>query len=552
MHARSLLITTSLLSVLCSFAQEPGVKPGKPFQKTIKGSSGGDLQFVIGGLAGTDGRAVLFVQEGLAHKLVRLDASLQPTDEVALSQIAFDGKKWDGITPIINGNEMHVLFVSNGKKSCDLAVANVELSGPLTVSTFQKVATFDQPFTFDPEIAISRKSLPDLIIYDNGAAYDHTDRVAVSPDGSHYLIDYCTRDTKGNKKFWYAVLNKDFTAAWSGVKDLPFPDSRSKIHQVMLDNNGRIILLTYVFTCASPEQMSDKQCHEMHLTVLDRKGEKMKDMLVDKDFVSSARACVLSDGGLMLGVRYGALTGQAGELLRIDTAITKLKNTPLVDQRVPAIHKVKLTTFGSPDADPKKKTSASRATAKTPDEIVDVLPAWDGGALLIEEFHDPEMQINVGDAIAMRHLNGAIRATYVDAHDSIRWQQTVDRAFMTTAGEAFESIGYSLNNDGLLIAYNTTPGGLAAINAPAEVEGDAKKSKKDKTPVAEPSALHVAMIGRDGKMILDKSVMIPPKGFTECPMSLVTNADHSAAWISSFDRDKSHNYLEVDPAVLVK
>ena len=130
------------------------------------------------------------------------------------------------------------------------------------------------------------------------------------------------------------------------MPDLPFPDLRSKVHQIALDNSGRILLLTYVFTCASEERMSDKQCHEMHLTAISAQGAKMKDMLVDKNFVSSARFCAMNDGKIMLGVRYGALTGEPGVLLQIDTAITKLKPTPLVDQRVATIRKVKLTTFG--------------------------------------------------------------------------------------------------------------------------------------------------------------------------------------------------------------
>ena len=415
------------------------------------------------------------------------------------------------------------------------------------------MATFEGTNTYDPEVTTSRKSLPDFIIYDNGMAYDQQERIVRSPDGAHFLLNYYTRDTKGNKKLWYNCLDKNFKSEWAGVKDLPFPDLRSKVHQIALDNSGRILLLTYVFTCASEERMSDKQCHEMHLTAISAQGAKMKDMLIDKNFVSSARFCAMNDGKIMLGVRYGALTGEPGVLLQIDTAITKLKPTPLVDQRVATIRKVKLTTFGAPATDPKKKTTATRATAKVPDEVVDVLPAWDGGALLIEEFHDPEMQVSIGDGVAMRHLNGALRATYVDAHDSIRWQQTVDRSFMTTAGEPYESIGYALNDEGLLLFFNNTPGGLAAIIAPAEPEDDSKKKdKKDKAPMAEPSALHAAMISRDGKVIAEKSIALPPTGFTECPMSLVTNADHSAAWISAFDRDKSHTYIEVDTRALVK
>ena len=140
MNARSFILITSLLLVSFTFAQDAVVKQGKPFIKTQKGSTGADVHFVVNGIAGTDGRAVLFVEEGLAHKLVRLDMNLQPSEEVTLQQLTFDGKKWDGIASIVSGNEMHVLFASNGKKAAELGIANVELSGPLAISGFHSVA----------------------------------------------------------------------------------------------------------------------------------------------------------------------------------------------------------------------------------------------------------------------------------------------------------------------------------------------------------------------------------------------------------------------------
>ncbi len=56
----------------------------------------------------------------------------------------------------------------------------------------------------------------------------------------------------------------------------------------------------------------------------------------------------------------------------------------------------------------------------------------------------------MGDATAIRTLHGAIRATWLDATDSIRWQQTVDRAFMTTSGESYGSAGRYVSIHGTL------------------------------------------------------------------------------------------------------
>ena len=149
--------------------------------------------------------------------------------------------------------------------------------------------------------------------------------------------------------------------------------------------------------------------------------------------------------------------------------MAKLKATPVVDQRVPAIRRAKLSTFGLPDDGSGKKPTGSRA-AKVPDEVIELLPAW-GGTLLIEGFRDQDMQVPFGDAMAIRTLHGAIRATWLDNTDSVRWQRTVDRAFMTTAGEAYGSAAFQLLPEGLLLAFNTTPGGIPAWFASAANAG---------------------------------------------------------------------------------
>lgn len=541
---RSTLLALLVCASACTFAQE-AMRPGGTYTKTVKGLEG-DVQLVANGITDLSGRPVLFMMEGNGYRAVRLGADMKPSEDLSLAQQTFDGAKWDAVSSIVADDKLHILFVSNTKKSADYGIGRLNTEGALAIQDFHRVATFDHPNAFDPSNTTCRKTLPDLILFDSGASYDQSERIVASPDGQHYLVNHYTTLQKGKKKFWFACLDKSFQKEWSGMAELPFEDLNSDIHELVLDNSGRIILLTYLF-CGDPARQGDKLCHETHLTMLKDQGTRMKDLMLDKDFVSSARVLPKDDGKILVAMRYGALTGIPGAVVSIDTAMAKLKATPVVDQRVPAIRKTKLTTFGVPDDGSGKKPTGSRAT-KVPDEIIDLIPAWNRGTLLIEGFRDQDLQVQLGDATAIRTLHGAVRATYFDATDSIRWQQTVDRAFMTTAGEAYGSFAFKLLPEGLLLAYNDTPGGIAEIN---NSYADASGKKKDKPPV-EKSQLKLAMIPSKGGAPKEKVVGKPEGDFTICPMTMVRSRAGDKLWIKAYDRGTQHQFVEVDPGVLEK
>lgn len=542
---RSTLLALLVCASACTFAQE-AMRPGGTYSKTVKGLEG-DVQLVANGITDLSGHPVLFMMEGNGYRAVRLGADMKPSEDLSLAQQTFDGAKWDAVSSIVADDKLHILFVSNTKKSADYGIGRLNTEGAFAIQDFHRVATFEYPNEFDPSTTTCRKTLPDLILFDSGASYDQSERIVASPDGQHYLVNHYTTLQKGNKKFWFTCLDKSFQKEWSGVAELPFEDLNSDIHQIVLDNSGRIILLTYNFPCGDQGRAGDKLCHETHLTVIKDQGAHVKDLLLEKDFVSSARVMAKDNGKLLIAVRYGALTGQPGFVVSLDTMMAKLKPTPLMDQRVPAIRKMKLTTFGVPDDGSGKKPSGTRA-AKVPDEIIDLIPAWNGGSLLIEGFRDQDLQVQLGDATAIRTLHGAVRATYFDATDSIRWQQTVDRAFMTTAGEAYGSAAFKLLPEGLLLAYNDTPGGLTEIN---NSYADASGKKKEKSPV-EKSQLKLAMIPSSGGAPKEKVVGKPEGDFTICPMTMVRSSTGDKLWIKAYDRGTQHQFVEVDTGVLEK
>lgn len=541
-----LLSLLAIGAALPAFAQDAGTQEGAPFSRTNK-SLPGDLHLVTGGTVDAQGAPILLAQEGLVCKAVRLGTDLAPAEEVSLAQQAFDGAKWDAVCGLPDASGYHILLVSNTKKTADLGIATLTTDGPLALADFHRVGSFPEPCTFDPGTTTCRKTLPDLILFDNGAFYDQQERLVRSPNGQHYLVNYYTHDKKGNKKFWYICLDKELRPEWSGEKELPFEDVNSDVHEISIDDDGRILVLTYVFTCGTPDRASDKLCHEVHLTLLSDQGVHMKDLLLDKDFVSSARILPRPGGRVLMAMRYGALTGEAGALIALDSAVTKLKPTPLVDQRVPVVHKTKLTPFGMPATDNTKKPAGGSRNAKVPDEVVELLPAWDGGVLLVEGFRDPEMQVPMGDATAIRQLHGALRVSYLDARDSVRWQTTVDRLFLTTAGEAYGSAGLAVAPNGILLVFNTTPGGLTAINASYAGLADEGK-KKSKEVIVEPSELHAAWIDKDGKLASNSTLATPSERFTYCPMTLVTDAAVDNAWLKGYDRGTQHRYVHFHPA----
>ncbi len=538
---RTTLLLSSVAFACCSLAQD-AMRAGTAYAKTVKGLEG-DVQLVANATTDENGTPVLFMMEGNGYKAVRLGADLKPGEELALNQQTFDGTKWDAASSIVVDDKLHILFVSNTKKTADYGIGRLNTEGALAIQDFHRVVTFDHPNVFDPSNTTCRKTLPDLILFDSGASYDQGDRIVASPDGKHFLVNHYTTAEKGKKKFWFACLDKSFQKEWSGSIELPYEDVNSDIHQIVLDNSGRIILLTYLF-CGDVARQGDKLCHETHLTVLKDQGTRMKDLMLDKDFVSSARVMPKDNGKILVAMRYGALTGIPGAVVSIDTAMAKLKATPVVDQRVPAIRKIKLTTFGMPDDGSGKKPTGSRA-AKVPNEIIELMPAW-GGTLLLEGFRDQDLQVQMGDATAIRTLHGAIRATWLDATDSIRWQQTVDRTFMTTSGESYGSAAFKLLPEGVLLAFNDTPGGLAEIN---NSYADATGKKKDRPPV-EKSQLKLAMIAAKGDAPKTRTIGKSEGDFTICPMTMVRSRAGDKLWMKAYDRGTQHQFVVVDPRVL--
>jgi hypothetical protein len=280
----------------------------------------------------------------------------------------------------------------------------------------------------------------------------------------------------------------------------------------------------------------------VHLSTLTDQGNTLKDLLVDKDFVSTVRLCERGNGKVSLAIRYGALTGLPGLLLTLDPKDAKLKPTPLVDQRIPSIRKVKLSTFGALEGNAKSTTSR---TAKVPDEVVDLLPAWDGGTVLVETFLENNFELPMGEAIAIRHLGGALRATYFDGSDSLRWQHVADRAYMTTAGQAYEGPGLALDGNGLTLVFGHTPKGLDGILAQGNVEqGDGGKAK-DKAP-HEPGVLKAVVIGRDGKVRNEGTAWRPEEPFVACPTELITDPTGHKALLRAFDRGAQYRYALID------
>lgn len=541
---RTSLSILGICSALAITAQT-GVQQGKPFSRVIKNAQG-DLHTIVDGIVAVDGRALLYVEEGAVHKVVRIDGQLQPAEDLTLKDLTFDGLKWNGICPVINEGEMKVLFGSDQKKGVEFGIGSVTSSGPVTITGFKRITAFDQPLAGDASNTLARRPLPDPILFSRGLAFAQRERMIPSPDGQHFLLNMYSQDTKGNKRFWYACLDRSFAVEWSGMKELPFLDEQSTIHQVSLADNGDVHLVSYVFRCKGEEQMSDKLCHEVHLSTLTDKGTTVKDLLVDKDFVSSVRICERGGGKISMAVRYGSLTGLPGLLMTFDPKDAKLKPTPLVDQRIPGIRKVKLTTFGALEGNAKSTTSR---TAKVPDEVIELLPAWDGGAMLIETFLETNFELAVGDAVAQRHLSGALRATYFDGNDTLRWDHVADRAYMTTAGQAYETAGFALSDGGLTLVFGHTPKGLDGILALGNVS---EEDRKAKVAPAEPGVLKAVVLDRTGKVVNQGTALRPEAPFAACPQELLTDPTGHKALVRCFDRGAHYSYALIDLSVVGK
>jgi hypothetical protein len=293
-----------------------------------------------------------------------------------------------------------------------------------------------------------------------------------------------------------------------------------------------------VFQCKSEEQLGDKNCHELHLTTISESGKTVSDVLLDKDFVSSARIMEREKGRVTLALRYGALTGQPGMVVTFDPADPKLKPTPLIPQRLASIRKAKLMGYGDPTVDPGKLVPR---TAKVPDEIVDLFPAPDGGTVVVETFLETAFPLPMGEVIAMRHLSGALRVSHVQSNDSLGWQKVVDRALMTTAGQAYEGSEVVPTANGFLLLHGHTPKGYDAIlRAGAEAAGG-----KDGLP-AEPHVLKAVFVDKTGKVVTEGTALMMEEVFVPCPMGIVHEAGGTRALVKSYDRGQQYRFTVID------
>lgn len=518
-------------------AQATLVQHGKPFTKSMKGSAG-DLFTVVDGFFAKDGRHVLYVEEGLTPKVVRLDAELQPNEELVLKDYLVDGVKWNGVMPMVEKGNLRCLMVSTTKKGSEFAIGTVNTMSGLTIQGFRKVASFDMPYANDPANTMAARPLPNPILFTRGLAYAQNERLVRAADGQHMLLNHYTHNGKGNKRIALAYLDNDFTVLWQNTIELPYEDAKSSIHQILLGDDGTVRLLTYVFQCKSEEQLGDKNCHELHLTTITEGGKAVSDVLIDKDFVSSARILERDKGKVAVAIRYGSLTGQPGIVMTFDPADPKLKPTPIVSQRLPSIRKAKLMAYGDPAADPRRPPSR---TAKVPDEIVDLFAAPDGGLLVVETFLEYNFPLPMGDMIAMRHLSGPVRVSHVQPNDSLGWQKVVERALMTTAGQPYEGSVAVAMEDRMLLLHGQTPRGYEAI---LRAGNDAAGTKEPRP--AEPQVLKAVFMGLKGEVLREGTALLMEDGFVPCPMGVLLDWGGSKALVKSYDRGTQYRFSLID------
>lgn len=552
MKLRHLLPILTLGISTLVFGQAAKLHVGKSFSRVAKDANG-DVYAVMNGSMVGDKEALLHVEDNMVQKLIRVDAQMNPAEEFALKDLPFDAAIWNGVASIIADGSMYCLLVTNTKKASDFAIAQVEMSGAPALGVIRRVASSGILFRDDPTNSLPYRPQPDPILFSKGLQYAHQERIIAAPDGQHFLLNTFSFDEKGNKRFWFSYLDKEFTELWSGIATLPYADVTSRIHQISLANDGTIHLLAYVFPCESEAQQSDKLCHELHLTTLADRGKTVSDILVEKDFVSSARLCERDGGKLSMALRYGSLTGQPGWVLTFDPLDKKLKPTPLVDQRIPSIRKSKLMAYGSIEAGAKKGPPSR--TAKVPNEVVALIPAWDG-LVLVETFLETAFEVPMGEAIAMRRLGGDVRTSYIASNDSIKWQHIAERAFMTTAGGSYDGVDVHLTASGVTLLYDHTPKGLEAIlmsgQAPVE-EGEGKKSKKDKIAApTESGVLKAITLDPRGAVVAEGTALIHPDGYMPCPERSLMGSSSPVFLVKTFDRKNSYSFALIDAALVGK
>jgi hypothetical protein len=541
----------ALFTSVIVLGQAAKLQVGQSFSRVAKDASG-DVYGVMGGIMVGDKEGLLYVEDNMVQKLVRVDGQMNPAGELVLKNVAFDAAVWNGVAPIVTDGTLHCLLASTGKKSTDFAIAQVAPGSAPALGAIKRIASSEILFKSDPTTSLPYRPRPDPILFSKGLKYAHTERMVAAPDGQHFLLNTYTNDEKGNKRFWFAYLDKEFTELWSGVATLPYSDENSRIHQISVSNDGVIHLLAYHFPCGTEERKGDKLCHETHLTTLTEHGKTVKDILVDKDFVSSARFCERDGGKMSMAIRYGSLTGQPGWVLTFDPMDPKLKTTPLVDQRIPSIKKTKLMAYGS--IEPGARKGLPSKTAKVPNEIVQLAAAWDG-LVLVETFLETAFEVPMGEAVAMRRLGGDVRTSFIAANDSIQWQHTAERAFMTTAGQSYDGVDVHLNANGLTLLYDHTPKGLDAILASgsAPVAESESKGKKEKMAApAESGVLKAITLDPRGTVVAEGTALIHPDGFMPCPFGSLESASGNVYLVKTFDRKNSYSFALIDASMVGK
>jgi hypothetical protein len=527
-------IATATIPVV---AQSTVARHGKAFTKELKGSTG-DLFTVVDGIFAADGRHVLYVEEGLTPKVVRLDAQLVPSEELVLKEVLIDGLKWTGVRPIVQEGGLQVLLVSSTKKGSAFALCPVNTSGALGLGSLKQLASFDIPYVNDPAFTMVERPLPDPILFTRGLAYAQQERLVSSADGTTWLLNHFTHKGKGNKRFGMALVNPDGTVRSTTTVELPYEDATSTIHQISVANDGTVRLLTYVYSCKSDEQLGDKACHELHLTTVSEGGKTVQDLLLDKQFISSARLVDRQDGRVSIAVRYGALTGLPGQVITFSPKDPKLKPTPVLAQRLPSIRRAKLMPYGDPAADPRKPVAR---TAKLPIDVVDLIAAPNNELVVIETFLETNFQLPMGEAIAMRRLSGGVRVSQVLTNDSIGWQRVLDRAAMTTAGQPYDGVSRLAYKEGHLLLYAHTPRGLEAILR-SGVEAAGTKEMKP----AEPLVLKAALISEGGEVRQEGTLLLFEDDFIPCISGVLLEPGGTHALVKSYDRGTQYRFSMLD------
>ena len=161
---------------------------------------------------------------------------------------------------------------------------------------------------------------------------------------------------------------------------------------------------------------------------------------------------------------------------------------------------------------------------------------------MAETFLQNDFMLPMGDALAMRHLSGPVRVSHVQENDSIGWQRAVDRALMTTAGQAYESSVVVPMEGNLLLLHGHTPRGYDAIlRAGSEAAGT-----KEQRP-AEPHVLKaVIMSTKDGAVQREGTALMMEEGFVPCPMGTVLEWGGTKALVKSYDRGTQYRFSVID------